>query len=233
MDAFDADVLIYAAVPDHHLGRHVRALFPGQATTASGAVAGIGSVLLIPELLTKPLRDGAEADLEVFDGPACAPRPSTRRPGHRRTRHRARSHPQAARRRCRASRDRRGRWRRPVHHEQLLGLHEDHLRGRYHLPRRAPRTLTADLDARRRETSLTSTADIDRPLRVGAVLVMCASPTCCPTPRGGPVAVLPRRTARRLNSARAGAPVPARSRAGGGRARGRRSRRGEPLGMAC
>ena len=39
MDAFDADVLIYAAVPDHHLGRHVRALFPGQATTASGAVA--------------------------------------------------------------------------------------------------------------------------------------------------------------------------------------------------
>jgi predicted nucleic acid-binding protein len=66
MDAFDADVLIYAAVPDHHLGRRVRALFPVQATTTSGAIAGIGSVLLIPELLTKPMRDGAETELEAL-----------------------------------------------------------------------------------------------------------------------------------------------------------------------
>ena len=66
MDAFDADVLIYAAVADHKLGRRVRALFPMQATSTSGAVAGIGSVLLIPELLTKPLRDGAEAELEAL-----------------------------------------------------------------------------------------------------------------------------------------------------------------------
>ena len=66
MDAFDADVLIYAAVPDHYLGRRVRALFPVQATTTSGAVAGTGSVLLIPELLTKPLRDGAETELEAL-----------------------------------------------------------------------------------------------------------------------------------------------------------------------
>ena len=66
MDAFDADVLIYAAVPDHHLGRRVRALFPVHATTTSGAVAGIGSVLLIPELLTKPMRDGAETELEAL-----------------------------------------------------------------------------------------------------------------------------------------------------------------------
>ena len=66
MDAFDADVLIYAAVPDHHLGRRVRALFPGHATKTSGAVAGIGSVLLIPELLTKPLRDGVETELEAL-----------------------------------------------------------------------------------------------------------------------------------------------------------------------
>ncbi len=66
MDAFDADVLIYAAVSDHQLGRRVRALFPAQATTTSGAVAGIGSVLLIPELLTKPMRDGAEAELEAL-----------------------------------------------------------------------------------------------------------------------------------------------------------------------
>ncbi|MGF1596023.1 MAG: FAD-dependent oxidoreductase [Acidimicrobiales bacterium] len=37
-----------------------------EATTTGGAVAGIGSVLLIPELLTKPLRDGAEAELEAL-----------------------------------------------------------------------------------------------------------------------------------------------------------------------
>jgi predicted nucleic acid-binding protein len=66
VDAFDADVLIYAAVPGHHLGRRVRALFPAGATATSGAVAGIGSVLLIPELLTKPMRDGAEAEVEAL-----------------------------------------------------------------------------------------------------------------------------------------------------------------------
>ncbi len=66
MDAFDADVLIYAAVPDHQLGGRVRALFPVEGTAISGAVAGIGSVLLIPELLTKPMRDGAEAELAAL-----------------------------------------------------------------------------------------------------------------------------------------------------------------------
>jgi predicted nucleic acid-binding protein len=66
MDAFDADVLIYAAVPDHPLGRRVRALFPTAPTTSTGEVAGIGSVLLIPELLTKPLRDGADEELEAL-----------------------------------------------------------------------------------------------------------------------------------------------------------------------
>jgi predicted nucleic acid-binding protein len=65
MDAFDADVLIYAAVPVHRLGRRVRALFPVHATTG-GARAGIGSVLLLPELLTKPMRDGVETELEAF-----------------------------------------------------------------------------------------------------------------------------------------------------------------------
>jgi predicted nucleic acid-binding protein len=66
VDAFDADVLIYAAVPDHPLGRRVRALFPAESTMTSGAVAGVGSVLLIPELLTKPMRDGAEAEIEAL-----------------------------------------------------------------------------------------------------------------------------------------------------------------------
>jgi predicted nucleic acid-binding protein len=66
MDAFAADVLIYAAVPDHPLGRRVRALFPPEPTPTTGAIAGVGSVLLIPELLTKPMRDGADGDLEAL-----------------------------------------------------------------------------------------------------------------------------------------------------------------------
>lgn len=57
MDAFDADVLIYAAVPNHELGRRVRALFPGEPVEGPAALAGIGSVLLLPELLMKPLRE--------------------------------------------------------------------------------------------------------------------------------------------------------------------------------
>ena len=66
MNAFDADVLIYAAVPDHPLGRRVRALFPSEPTAVTGASAGIGSVLLIPELLTKPLRDNMQSELEAL-----------------------------------------------------------------------------------------------------------------------------------------------------------------------
>ena len=62
MDAFDADVLIYAAAPDHPLGGRVRALFPSDPPARTGAVAGIASVLLIPELLTKPLREEAESE---------------------------------------------------------------------------------------------------------------------------------------------------------------------------
>lgn len=37
MDAFDADVLIYAAVAGHELGRRVRALFPVQPEDDSRA----------------------------------------------------------------------------------------------------------------------------------------------------------------------------------------------------
>lgn len=56
MDAFDADVLIYAAAPKHRLGRRVRALFPAEPTEGTRVVAGIGSVLLLPELLSQPVR---------------------------------------------------------------------------------------------------------------------------------------------------------------------------------
>ena len=66
MDAFDADVLIYAAAPGHPLGRLVRALFPAGPVTTADRPAGIGSVLLLPEVLSKPLRDGATQELAAL-----------------------------------------------------------------------------------------------------------------------------------------------------------------------
>ena len=62
MDAFDADVLIYAAVPGHPLGRRAAALLAGTRA------AGIGSVLLLPEVLGKPLRDGAVGEVRALAG---------------------------------------------------------------------------------------------------------------------------------------------------------------------
>lgn len=56
MDAFDADALIYAAVPGHSLGQRVLAMF---RSAGPGMTAGTGSVLLVPELLGRPLRDKA------------------------------------------------------------------------------------------------------------------------------------------------------------------------------
>lgn len=66
MDAFDADVLIYAAVTGHELGGRVRGLFPREPVGSRGRLAGIGSVLLLPELLTKPLREGASEELDAL-----------------------------------------------------------------------------------------------------------------------------------------------------------------------
>lgn len=65
MDAFDADVLIYAAVPGHELGRRVRALFASEPPSDAVPVQGIGSMLLLPEVLSKPLRE--QADDELID----------------------------------------------------------------------------------------------------------------------------------------------------------------------
>jgi len=65
MDAFDADVLIYAAVPGHPLGRRVAALF---RQAPPGTTAGIGSVLLLPEVLSKPLRDGSTDEIRALAG---------------------------------------------------------------------------------------------------------------------------------------------------------------------
>lgn len=63
MDAFDADALIYAAVPGHPLGQRVAALF---RSVAPGTMAGIGSVLLLPEVLSRPLRDGAAEEVRIL-----------------------------------------------------------------------------------------------------------------------------------------------------------------------
>ena len=65
MDAFDADALIYAAVPGHPLGQRVAALF---RSASPGTTAGTGSVLLLPEVLSKPLRDGATDEIRILAG---------------------------------------------------------------------------------------------------------------------------------------------------------------------
>lgn len=64
-DAFDSDVLIYAAVAGHPLGKKVASLFTG---AAPGARVGTGSVLLLPEVLSKPLRDGTPQEVRFLAG---------------------------------------------------------------------------------------------------------------------------------------------------------------------
>jgi predicted nucleic acid-binding protein len=65
MDCFDADALIYAAIPGHPLGQRVAALFK---RAGPGALAGAGSVLLLPEVLSKPLRDGTPDEVRILAG---------------------------------------------------------------------------------------------------------------------------------------------------------------------
>ena len=62
MDGFDADVLIYAAAPKHPLGVRVAALL-----SVPDAVH-VGSTLLLPELLTKPIRRGDTVELAALVG---------------------------------------------------------------------------------------------------------------------------------------------------------------------
>jgi predicted nucleic acid-binding protein len=61
VDAFDADVLIYAIDPAHPLGGRVRALFTD--AVPGGEPIGVGSVLLLPEVLSKPQRVGDHKDV--------------------------------------------------------------------------------------------------------------------------------------------------------------------------
>jgi predicted nucleic acid-binding protein len=63
VDAFDADVLIYAAAPTHPIGAVVRALLDA---APPGTSAGVGSVMLLPEMLSKPVRDGDGSTVEAL-----------------------------------------------------------------------------------------------------------------------------------------------------------------------
>ena len=68
MDAFDADALIYAAIPGHPLGARVAALFPAVPLGEARIRAGVGSTLLVPELLSKPLKDGDADSVRMLSG---------------------------------------------------------------------------------------------------------------------------------------------------------------------
>ncbi|WP_165036848.1 type II toxin-antitoxin system VapC family toxin [Candidatus Protofrankia californiensis] len=68
MDAFDADVLIYAATTDHPLGRRVAALFPVAPPNDADPPVGVGSLLLLPEVLAKPLRDSDADEVRMLAG---------------------------------------------------------------------------------------------------------------------------------------------------------------------
>ena len=67
MDAFDADVLIYAVAPGHHLGRRVLALFSLEPVVRSRPPDGVGSVLLLPEVLCKPIREGVPTEVDFLN----------------------------------------------------------------------------------------------------------------------------------------------------------------------
>ena len=60
MDAFDIDVLVYAAT-QHPLGDRVRAL-------VRSADDPVGSVLLLPDLLPKPMRSGSRTERDQLLG---------------------------------------------------------------------------------------------------------------------------------------------------------------------
>ena len=65
MDCFDADAVIYAAIPGHPLGQRVAVLF---RKAGADDLVGAGSVLLLPEVLSKPLRDGTPDEVRILAG---------------------------------------------------------------------------------------------------------------------------------------------------------------------
>ena len=63
MDAFDADCLIFAAAVGHPLGVRVAALLDAEPSRAG---VNTGSIALIPELLSKPLREERPAEISLL-----------------------------------------------------------------------------------------------------------------------------------------------------------------------
>jgi predicted nucleic acid-binding protein len=63
VDAFDSDVIIYAASPTHPFASRLGALFEGGSARMK---VGIGSVVLLPEVLAKPKREGDTAAVRVL-----------------------------------------------------------------------------------------------------------------------------------------------------------------------
>lgn len=56
--AFDADALIYAGQVGHPVGRRIEVLFPD----SPDEIAGVGSLILLTEVLAKPMRAGLASD---------------------------------------------------------------------------------------------------------------------------------------------------------------------------
>lgn len=66
MDAYDSDVLIYGASAAHPAGRVIRSTFATSIGESTIGMAGVGSVLLVTETLTKPAREGSERELDAL-----------------------------------------------------------------------------------------------------------------------------------------------------------------------
>jgi len=62
VDAFDADVLIYAISPSGPHGPALRSALAETAATTPDGKIGVGSVLLITETLIKPVRGGDDRE---------------------------------------------------------------------------------------------------------------------------------------------------------------------------
>ncbi len=62
MDAFDTDVLIFAASPSSPHGLALRTHLAATVAAHPTGRAGVGSVLLVTEALTKPTRHGHDAE---------------------------------------------------------------------------------------------------------------------------------------------------------------------------
>ena len=63
MDAFDADCLIYAAAVGHPLSARIAALFSEESPATRSKV---GSTVLIPELLSKPMREHRTTEIHAL-----------------------------------------------------------------------------------------------------------------------------------------------------------------------